>query len=192
MSAYYYLVPTTQTTMPDGNTVTTPEYFSTDLKGLTFTCLPFGVEGIVILALASLNTALAAEADVFAFPSNLAAVLTDTDVTSLTNYAAAYNIPTSQLAAGQMWATVLRTLACVFLAAQYASGLNGGQSLFTVNTTGKLSLGQVSQPSAALNSLTPATFNFTNADPTTSVADALLAASAQFTGPIHTLNGDTL
>jgi hypothetical protein len=178
----YYLVPTANMTMPDGSMVTAPKYLSTDLNGLAFTAIPFGVEGLDLLSLAASNAALAAEPDVFAFPTDLTAKLLDADVTNLTNYLSPLNVPTSQIAAGQTWAAVLRQLAQVFLAAQFASGSNGGRSLFTVTVNLK-------GASASLAALTPGVFNFTKADPTASVADTLLAVAAQFTGPIHTIGG---
>jgi len=188
MATFYFLVPTVQTTMPDGNTVAAPEYLSTDLKGLTWSAISFGAEGLDLLTLASPNTALSAEPDVFTFPVNLTAALTDTDVTNLSNYLTTYNVPTSQLAAGQVWTAVLRQIAQIFLVAQQASAQNGGQSLFTLNAT--LKVGKPT-PSAAIAATPPGVFNFANADPEASVADTLLAVSAQFTGPIH-VNGGTL
>jgi hypothetical protein len=186
---FYFLVPTAQATMPDGSTVTGPKYLSTVLNGLTFTAIPFGAEGLDLLSLAASNAALAAEPDVFAFPTDLTAKLLDADVTNLTNYLSPLNVPTSQLAAGQTWVAVLRQLAQVFLAAQYAAAQNGGQSLFTVTVSLK---GGKPTPSAALVTTTPGTFDFTKVDQTQTVADTLLEVAAQFTAPIKTLNGGSL
>jgi hypothetical protein len=185
----YYLVPTANMTMPDGSMVTAPKYLSTDLNGLAFTAIPFGVEGLDLLSLAASNAALAAEPDVFAFPTDLTAKLLDADVTNLTNYLSPLNVPTSQIAAGQTWAAVLRQLAQVFLAAQYASAQNGGQSLFTVTVNLK---GGKPTPSASLAATTPGAFDFTKVDPTQTVGDTLIEVAAQFTAPIKTLNGGSL
>src|ERR1700730_15652800 len=121
----YYLVPTEQAVViPNLPAATVPKYWD-NLVGLDWAIVPFGIEGIALLSLAAPNAALAAESDVFAFPSDLTALLTGADVSKLSAYCGNYKIPSKWVAKGMPWAVVLRQLATVFLTAQFVSARTG-------------------------------------------------------------------
>src|ERR1700685_2093877 len=121
----YYLVPVTSQTI-NGQTVNAPEYLSTDLAGLPWSAIPFGIEGWTLLALAAPNAALAAEADVFTFGIG---TLTDADVSLIEDYFTNANIPNDFAITGALWSDVLSQVAKIFLLAQALAG-STGQPIF--------------------------------------------------------------
>jgi hypothetical protein len=181
----FYLIPTT-TQEINNQEIIAPEYLTTDLANLSFGSIPCGVEPIALVALAAPNSALAAESDVFAFPSNLSTTLAASDVTTLVAFLSNLNIPNSFLAAGATFQSVVRQIAQIFLAVQYAEGPAGtnGASVFVqlISPT----------PSATLQSIPAGAFDFTGVEPTDSVADSIIVVSQQFDGPIAVGNGGVL
>jgi hypothetical protein len=195
----YYLVPVTSQVI-GGQNVNAPKYATTALANTPWQAIPFGAEGVCLLALSADNPALDAEPDVYAFPSTLTKTLAASDVSALSAYFATYNIPSTGLSVVVTFVAVLRKLAQVFLVAQAVLG-STGQGIFaqfgvtptttiaaanavlanSVNTTGKKIL-----PTAAAGA-----FDFSNVNPATSVGTALVQVSAQFNEPIA-VGGATL
>lgn len=189
----FYLVPTQSVQIgPSGNqqTVNMPEYVGTDIT-TGFSCIPYGVEGIVILSLAAPNVALAAEGDVYAFPADLTGTLADADVSTLNAYTDGFNIP-EFATAGMTWAQVLATMSRIFLAAQTISGANGGNSLFTLvaqppgkhvsNNSGTVNATLATQSIALPSS--GAFGDLSNIPDSNTVGETLLTAAATFTAPV--------
>lgn len=154
----FYIVPTAEQTI-NGQTVTAPEYVSTDLAGLAFSFVPFGVEGCGLLTLAAPNSALAAKSDVYAFPADLTTTLAAADVTALGSFLENLNIPNSFLTVGTTWQSVVRQIAQIFLAVQYAEGPAGtnGASIFVTLIS--------PTPSATLAAIPAGVFDFTGVSP---------------------------
>jgi hypothetical protein len=202
----YFIVPLTSQTL-GGRTVNAPKYLSTDMAGLGFTCIPYGAEGVAIVALQAANAALSAESDVYTFPENLDAMLADADVTALTNFLTPLNVPTDSITLlGMTWSQVLQLIGTIFLAAQAISGVTG-TSLFTavaspgsggagagMGKTGGQS-GGLSAPPTIDTSISDSTasavvgsivgpFDLTNVDPSDSIGDVLTSLAAQFTAPV--------
>jgi hypothetical protein len=109
-----------------------PKYVSTDLLNKSWVAMPFGIEGLVLLA-TDPNAALAAESDVFAFPANLDAILSGPDVSNVQAFFQANNIPSAYVLAGTSWRSVVRTTAKCFQIAQRHVGVNQA-GIFTTNT----------------------------------------------------------
>jgi hypothetical protein len=113
-----------------------PKYLATDLLNKSWVAMPYGLELLALVA-TDPNPALAAEADVFAFPLNLDTLLASADVTSVQSFFAAQNIPNGYVVAGMTWRTVARTTAKVFQINQRHNGLTG-TAIFSTNTTAYL------------------------------------------------------
>ena len=174
----YFLIPTTSQ-QQNNQQIIAPEYLSTDMAGLNFGAIPAGVEPIALVALAAPNAALSAETDVYSFPADLTTTLADSDVSTLGAYLSNLNLPSSFLVAGATFQSVVRQIAQIFLAVQYAESPSGsnGASIFDQLVVGNT-------PSAALAAIPAGVFDFTQADPTDSVSDTIISVSQQFTGPI--------
>jgi hypothetical protein len=201
----FYLVPVTSQTI-NGQSVNAPEYFSTFFAA--FTAIPYGLEPLTILSLASDNAGLDAADDVFAFPSDLTQLLTDSDVSNFQNFCQAVNVPSDFAVTGMSWQAVLLQVAQVFLLAQAISGAASGQPIFTEGVTldstvgtqnqsaGKGKTGNVQQstPSAlatAAGSIV-GPYDLTGVDTSDTVEDTLISISSQFTSPIPIGVGETL
>jgi len=196
----FYLVPVDPTQIGD-DTVSAPKYMLTDLAGLNITCIPYGVEAITLLSLPAPNAALAAEADVYAFPDDLSEALTDSDVTTLSAYLDNANVPSTFLTVGMTFQDVVRQIAQVFLLAQAISSESDGASIFPSGTTvdspiasqtmgkGGGNSGGIggSTPSALANvaGSTAGVFDLSDVDTSESIGDTLLVVSQQFTEPIQ-------
>ena len=196
----FYLVPVDPTQIGD-DTVSAPKYMLTDLAGLNITCIPYGAEPLTLLSLTAPNAALAAEADVYAFPNDLSETLSDQDVAALDSYLSDANVPSAFLTVGMTFQDVVRQLAQVFLLAQAISSENDGASIFPSGTTvdspivsqtmgkGGGSTGGIggSTPSALVNVVgtTAGVFDLSDVDTSESIGDTLLVVSAQFTQPIE-------
>lgn len=181
--SYYFLVPTTQQSQ-NGQTVTAPEYLSTDLAGVNFGSIPFGAEPLALLALTAPNSALAAETDVYAFPADTTTLLQASDVTTLGAYLSNLNLPSSFLVAGMTFQSVVRQSAQIALTLQYAEGPAGtnGASVFDQLVVGNTA-------SASLQTIPTGVFSFADVDAADSVADSIVAVSQQFTQPIYVGGG---
>jgi hypothetical protein len=132
-----YLMPLTNQTQTIGGqtlTVSAPKYFRSDMAGLSFSCVPFGGDGMGIVSLAKPNATLSKETDVYSFPSDLSTTLADGDVTTLSAYLTAANIPSDQISTGMTWADVLQVIAKIFLVAQQLYGVTGS-GIFTNGAT---------------------------------------------------------
>ena len=164
----YYLCPIAPVTI-GASTVMAPKYFDSDLKGLTIATIPFGREGIALVSLASPNAALAAEADVYAFPADLTTPLTLADAAALGSYLANFNVPTTWLAAGLTFGAVLRQLAQIFLVAQFISGQTGKALFAGTGKTISSTVGVTALP------VTPGVFDLTGVKPTATLGDILVA-----------------
>jgi hypothetical protein len=207
----FYITPVTSQTIA-GKQVSAPKYLATDLQGLSFAAIPFGVEGWALVSLAEANGALAAETDVYAFPADLSKQLDETDVSALTTFAATANIPSDEFIEGATFADVLQIVAGTFLAAQAISGVTGAP-IFTAGVTpdspiaasGAAALvltasqsnqkgtsnnkaGGTAAPAPVATSNGPYDFTAINANGT--VADALISLSQQL--PAGTLNLGTI
>ena len=174
----FYLIPTT-TQEINNQTIVGPEYLSTDMAGLSFGAIPAGAEPIALVALDAPNAALSSESDVYSFPADLSTVLAAADVTTLGAYLSSLNLPSSFLVAGATFQSVVRQIAQIFLAVQYAEGPAGtnGASVFVTLKTNPT-------PSATLAAIPLGVFSFAGVNPTDSVADSIVAVSQQFNGPI--------
>jgi hypothetical protein len=113
-----------------------PKYLSTDLSGRSWVAMPYGIEGLVLLA-TDPNPELASEVDVFAFPVNLDTPLASADVSNVQAFFTASNIPSAYVVAGMTWRTVARTTAKVFQILQRHNGLFGA-AVFSSNTSASL------------------------------------------------------
>ena len=196
----FYLVPVDPTQIGD-DTVSAPKYMLTDLAGLNITCIPYGAEPLTLLSLTAPNAALAAEADVYAFPDDLSEALTDSDVTTLSAYLDNANVPSTFLTVGMTFQDVVRQIAQVFLLAQAISSESDGASIFPSGTTvdspiasqtmgkGGGNSGGIggSTPSALANvaGSTAGVFDLSDVDTSESIGDTLLVVSQQFTEPIQ-------
>ncbi len=199
----YFIVPLTPQTV-NGQQVTAPEYLSTDMAGLSFSCIPYGVEGVGIVSLAAPSAALSAESDVFTFPV-LTNVVTDSDLdptvpTSFAAFSATNNIPTTIFVSGSQWQDVFISTCEIFLAAQAISGVLG-TPIFSDGITPDSSvadsgmaplvpsqnqLSKGGNMKAGGNAAVPTSngpYDFTQIDGG-SVSDALILLSQQFNGPI--------
>jgi hypothetical protein len=128
MSTQIFLVPQ----QFDSKGALVPKYLSTDLSGRSWVAMPYGIEGICLVA-SDPNPALAAEPDVFAFPVNLDAPLASADVTNVQAFFQNVNVPSAYVVAGLTWRTVARTTAKVFQILQRHNGLTG-TAVFSTNT----------------------------------------------------------
>lgn len=185
----FYLMPTVSFKDASGNQFTAPKYFQTDLAGLSFAAVPYGAEPVAIVSLSAPNPALAAEPDVFSFPSDPSKTLSNADVASLDLFFAAANIPFLWLTVGMSWSDVRRQTATIFLLAQFVAGATGkpifnGATLSTqygqLPPTSGLSATALSVGVSRVNPV----FDFSAARPANTVSDVLLAVSQQFTSPI--------
>ncbi len=190
-----------------------PKYLTTDLSGKSWVVMPYGLEGIVLLA-SDPNAALAAEADVFAFPVNLDTALASADVSSVQAFFAANNIPSAYVVAGMLWRTVARMTAKVFQILQRHNGLLGA-AIFSTNTSASLAaqsaaiVASTAVPSApvregiapTLSGPLPAavktnlaavagSFGFTAPNPSGTVEAALTFLGGQFSAPLVMDRGD--
>ena len=184
----FYIVPIIPTTVgPD--TFLAPKY----LEGADFTSISFGVEGVGIVS----TPLVVNQPDVFAFPSDLTAALSDSDVQNLDDFCAPLNIPTAFAAEGMLWSDVLRQLCQIALVCQAVSGSQDGAPIFpsgiTVDSTitsqskGNTKLGGTTATPSALATAVGTTtgpFDLTDVDDTQTVGDVLLSVSQQFTEPI--------
>jgi len=209
MATQLFLIP--QTFDSTGSLV--PKYASTDLSGHSWVAMPYGLEGIVLLA-SDPNPALAAEADVFAFPVNLDTPLASSDVTAVQSFFQNANIPSAYVLAGMTWRTVVRMTAKCFQILQRHNGLFGA-AVFSSNTSASLAaqsaaianntamplastqvgiaptlLGPL--PTAVHTNLTAVagSFGFTAPDQSDTVEDALLALGGQFQARLVMDRGD--
>jgi hypothetical protein len=132
MSTQLFLVPQ----VFDTKGALVPKYTTTDLSGKSWVGMPYGLEGIVLVA-TDPNPALAAETDVFAFPLNLDTTLTSLDVANVQAFFSANNIPSSYVVAGITWRVLAQTTAKVFQIAQRHNGLHGA-AIFSTNTAASL------------------------------------------------------
>lgn len=132
MSTQLFLVP--QVFDSTGRLV--PKYTATDLSGKSWVGMPFGIEGLCLVATDE-NASLSAEPDVFSFPQNLDAPLASANVSSVQAFFAAQNIPSAYVIAGMTWRTVARTTAKVFQILQRHNGLTG-TAIFSTNTAASL------------------------------------------------------
>ena len=216
----YFLVPITQQTITIGSqqrTVTGPKYMTTDMAGLSFGCLAFGVEGWAIVSLAAPNPALSAETDVYTF-GDLTAIMQVADVTTLAAFLTNINCPSDQLMAGITFEEALLVILKIFLVAQTISGATGS-AIFTnglglsttisataLATALPLQTASASEPAPASNIGSPVSpspapvfaassvigvFDFSQVDPSDTIGDVLDSVSQQYTGPII-LNGVSL
>lgn len=209
MATRLYLIPQTF----DSTGALVPKYTSTDLSGHSWVAMPFGIEGIVLVA-TDPNPALAAESDVFAFPQNLDSTLTPADVANVQSFFAAQNIPSGYVVAGVAWRDLVRMTAKVFQIVQRHHGITGA-GLFTTNTDTSL-LAQSTAiknatavppapiragiaptlsgpvPSAVKTKLpaVAASFGFTAPDTSGTLEAALLAVGNQFNAPLRLSRGD--
>lgn len=131
-----YLCPITAQQLTIGGqtmTVNAPAFLA-DLNGATFTSIPYGAEPICILTLAAPSTALAQEAGVYSFPTDLTAVMQDADVATLNSFLTASNIPSDGITSGVTFGAALNYIASVFLVAQALAGASGA-AIFTDGVT---------------------------------------------------------
>lgn len=122
MSTQLYLVPLVQTTFPwrldaEGNPLTAlvPEYSVNEgdpLFGAAFVCMPLDGAGLALVASAP-NDALAAESDVFAFPTDLTLTMSDDDITALSTVLSNAGVPTDFLASGITYELAAQTIGAV-------------------------------------------------------------------------------
>ncbi len=111
-----------------------PKYLATHMSGLTLKCIPYGAEGWGIVGLQSVNPALSAEEDVYTFPADLTTVMDDADVSTLTAFLTAANVPANQIVSGMRFAEALQNIAKIFLVAQTIASQTGSQ-IFTDGIT---------------------------------------------------------
>ena len=171
----FYLVPLVLTTGPNNQQITAPKYAATDLANVSYSSMPYGGEGVALVSLVAPNAALAAEPDVYAFPTDLTQQLASTDVAALAAFVQPYNIPSSWILFGATFQSVLTQLAQIFLCMQSIYGATGA-TLFagTQNT--------LATPMAQVAIAWPASgpFNFTNANPAATLGDTLVSVGQQF------------
>jgi len=132
MSNLFYLMPTASFKDANGNQFTAPKYSQSLFSD--FAAIPYGAEPMTLVSLASANSQLAAEPDVFAFPSDLTTLLQPADVTALDNFCAPVNIPRAFAIAGMSWQEVLIQISQIFLLAQWLYGQTGS-SIFADGAT---------------------------------------------------------
>lgn len=214
MATQLFLVPQ----VFDQNGKLVPEYTSTDLAGKSYVAMPFGLELITLVA-TDPNPALAAEPDVYAFPTDLSQVLANADVLALSSWLVNYNIPLSQIVAGMTFATAARSLAQLCQVLQRNLGLTGnavfsGQTMAAIQQqsaaikagtqpagsvaapavkVGVVQPTLVATPSASLQdslSIVANSFSFDAPDMSSDVETALLSLSQQWTAPLHLNRGD--
>jgi hypothetical protein len=190
-----------------------PKYVSTDLLNKSWVGMPYGIEGIVLIA-ADPNPALSAESGVFTFPANLDTALLASDVANVQAFFAANNIPSSYVFVGITWRAVAQTTAKVFQIAQRNNGLTGA-AIFSTNTNASLAaqsaaivastavpsapvrVGQAptlagSIPTAMKTNLTAVatSFGFSAPNPTGTLETALTFLANQFLAPLELSRGD--
>lgn len=200
----FYLMPTASFANSMGGMFTGPKYLKTDMAGLTFTAVPYGVEGCILVALAP-NPALAAEPDVFSFgiSSN---TLASGDVTSLGTYLASHNLPSAWVTAGMTWAQVVRQIAQIHLLAQWASGKAKGASIFSGGATLNSTIASLSAVSAGVGTggtgsssalvtaitaaINPGDFDFSQVETSHTIGEILTSVSQQFESPIIVGEGE--
>jgi hypothetical protein len=153
----FYLVPLLQQTITIGNqqvTANLPKYVTTDLAGIAFSCMPFGLESLGIVGVPEDIPSLDAEDDTYAFPVDLTTVLADSDVSDLQGYLPAYNVPSDWIVSGSTFQSVLIQIAQIFLCVQFIDGQTG-QSLFANGVTPSTSIAQANSAiGAATNNAT--------------------------------------
>jgi hypothetical protein len=131
-----FVIPLVQTTLPglvdaQGNpiAINVPEYSVNDtdpLYGAAYTCMPLTGAGIALVATAP-NSVLAAESDVFAFPADLTAEMSDSDITALSTVLQNANVPTDFLVSPITYAQAARTIGQIAQTLQQAAG--GGSQI---------------------------------------------------------------
>jgi hypothetical protein len=130
----YFITPITSQTEVIGGTSTTfngPKYLQTDMSGLAFTCVNFGLDGWGIVTLAAASAALSAEVDVYSFPANLATVMAAGDVSTLAAFLATANIPSDQITAGMTFSQAIQIIAKIFMVNQALCGATGAPTFST-------------------------------------------------------------
>lgn len=170
----FYLMPTI-TSGADTQQVTTPKYAATALANTSYSSMPYGGEGVALVSLTNANAALAAEVDVYSFPSDLTQRLAPSDVTALVAFAQLHNIPSSWIAAGVTFQSVLTQLAQVFLVAQFVYGATGSAMFAGTQNTPATPLAQ-----AAIALPSKGTFDFSKAQPSATLGDILVTVGQQF------------
>src|SRR5271154_4574358 len=129
----FYLVPVVPITV-GLLTFNSSKYSDTDFARTGFSAIPYGLEGITLLSLDVPNAALQAEPDVFTFPDDLTAAITDQDVSNIDAYFANANIPSDFATTGMSWSDVLRQVAQIFLVAEAVAGQTAA-SIFPAGIT---------------------------------------------------------
>jgi hypothetical protein len=202
----YFILPVVQATIgtsPNTQTVNIPKYSATDSTPLfsDFTSIPYGNEGFSLIALASANANLSSEPDVFSFSSDLTLALTDQDVSNIDAYFAGANIPSDFVTTGMAWSDVLQQTAQIFLLAEALSGATGQPIFNGTGLTLDSTVGSASQSSgkikgggtagATTSALATAVedgsagvFDLSGVDSSSSISDALISVSQQFSSPI--------
>jgi hypothetical protein len=170
----FYLLPTGSFTNPLGNQFTAPKYYDTDLAGLPFAFIPFGVEGCGLLSLDQPNPNLSGR-DRCLFVSirlnpDLGSVHrldNNRPEQSQSKYSGVVDASNDDLRTGS---PADRPDFPGGGGTQYAEGPAGtnGASIFV-----QVSLGGNSTPSAALQALPAGVFDFTQVDPTAAVEDTI-------------------
>jgi hypothetical protein len=211
---FFYLTPVTSQTITIGSrqqTILAPKYCSTDMAGLPYSCVPYGAEGWCVVALTAENSALAAETDVYAFPSDLSTVMQDSDVSTLAAFLATANVPSDQIVSGMTFEAALTAILTIFLVAQAIAG-STGSAIFTDGTTVDtpisdtsasalvpstsqasvgvgMGFGAIGGGGNAGNASNPQSsqvgpFDFSDVSSSDAVGDVLNTVSQQFTSPI--------
>jgi hypothetical protein len=123
-----YLVPIVQQTI-NGQLVSVPKYFSTDLAGLNISNIAYGLEPLGLVTLARANSALQAEPDVYTFNSDLTVPMSDEDAATLSAFLETNNVPSDGIISGLPFVTTLVYILQIHLLAQYIAGQTG-QAIF--------------------------------------------------------------
>jgi len=113
-----------------------PKYTGTDLQGHSYIAMPFGVEGVALVA-TDPNPALAGESDVYAFPENLDTATTDDDASNIQNFFEGVSIPDAFIVSGMTFRDIVKGVAQIFQVAQRCAGL-AGVGIFTRNTVASI------------------------------------------------------
>jgi hypothetical protein len=174
------LIPQSQTIAGRSIQISAPKYLA--LVGQSFMSLPY--EGISIVSLAAPNTALEAEPDVYAFPSNFSALMTSADVAALSTFLTAVNVPTSQIVTGLTFAEALQIIAKIFLVDQFLRGISGAP-IFSQGITISTAVEDSDIAPIAATTPIPGPFDFSNVKSTDSLGTVLDSLSKQITQPVN-------
>jgi hypothetical protein len=168
----FYLVPLVLTTGPNNQQITAPKYAATDLANVSYSSMPYGGEGVALVSLVAPNAALAAEPDVYAFPTDLTQQLASTDVAALAAFVQPCNIPSSWILFGATFQSVLTQLAQIFLCMQ---AISGGNPVFagTQNTP------QTTLAQAGIVLPASSAFNFSKVNATETIGNFLVSVGQQ-------------